>query len=133
MTNELEQKVSELLTEVDVSNKVIAEIEGDIKALNHTLSAKKALVQACKIELRKLLVDAEEVSYKVEDFADVSLVKGRESVVITDADKIPEKYKTYESNVKISKKDLSKVLSKGIAIDGAKLERAEATVKINFK
>ena len=133
MDNKLEQEVSDILTQINEFERIISVRRKYIDKASEKVDGARKMIDDLKDHLRYLMRDAQEVSIKIEDFADVSLVKGRESVIITDATKVPEKYKSYETVTKVSKADLKKVLSKGIAVEGAELQRGEGTVKINFK
>lgn len=115
---------------------VILNIDSDISAIDAEiarLQERKCVIANRQTEVRNYLrdnMDAAGITKISCPLFTITLVQGRESVVIDDESAIPDELTDVKTEIKPNKKAISDALKSGAEVPGAHLERGQPSVRI---
>jgi len=115
---------------------VIANISAPLEAISQQISrlqAKEKTIKnkasSLKAYLRESMGALNKTKITGEVF-NITLAKGRESVVVADVDDLPDDYVTVKTTTQADKTAIKKAIDSGIDVFGARLERGQPSLQI---
>ena len=120
---------------VSVSHAIL-NLDSDIEAIDREikrLQDRKRVLSNRKEHIREYLrtnMESTGISKISCPLFTITLVKGRESVVVDDQDKLPDELVKVETSIKPDKPAISKQLKSGKEVPGARLERSKPSIRI---
>ena len=137
---EVKQEIREKLQELLEIDKELIETDKELdsnKQARYLLEEAKSLAiqykQQVKHEIREMMTEIEEFQLKFDDFCDLSIRKGVNTVNIRDDNNIPEKYMQHKVIKKPDLKLLKRAIELGRDIEGVELVKSKPTLIINYK